>query len=31
MGIDAIIAKIREFFESIFAILFGEPATKYDE
>ncbi len=29
MGIDLIIAKIREFFESIFAMLFGEPATKW--
>lgn len=29
MGIDLIIAKIREFFESIFAILFGEPAAKW--
>lgn len=29
MGIDAIFAKIREFFESIFAILFGEPAKKW--
>lgn len=29
MAIDAIFAKIREFFESIFAIFFGEPATKY--
>ena len=29
MGIDVIIAKIREIFESIFAILFGEPAAKY--
>lgn len=29
MAIDAIFAKIREFIESIFAILFGEPATKY--
>ena len=30
MAIDVIFAKIREFFESIFAILFGEPATKYE-
>lgn len=29
MAIDAIIAKIREFFESIFAIFFGEPAEKW--
>ncbi len=29
MGIDLIIAKIREFFESIFAMLFGEPAAKW--
>ncbi len=29
MGIDLIIAKIREFFESIFAILFGETAAKW--
>lgn len=29
MGIDAIFAKIREILESIFAILFGEPASKW--
>lgn len=29
MGLDLIIAKIRDFFESIFALFFGEPATKY--
>ncbi len=29
MTIEAIFAKIREFFESIYAILFGEPAAKW--
>lgn len=29
MAIDAIFAKILEFFESIFAIFFGEPAKKW--